>query len=230
MYGLIGRSLGGSLSARIFAEWGFDYRNFELSSIEELPALLSSEPSLSGFNVTAPYKIEVLKYLDSIDPVAEAVGAVNCVVREGDYLKGYNTDALALREIFGETTVPPNVIQSDGCGAIILGTGGAARAARWALAQHGIEATMVSRGGGITYSDLTPSVIADHTLIINATPAGEPSIPYDALTPAHTLFDMTYNPAETPFLRHGREAGAHTINGLGMLHRQAELSCFYFRK
>ena len=76
---------------------------------------------------------------------------------------------------------------------------------------------------------LTPEIIRNHQLIINATPVGmaphtkkAPSIPYEAITREHTLFDLIYNPEETLFLRYGREHGAQTINGLTMLHAQAQ--------
>jgi shikimate dehydrogenase len=230
MFGLVGYPLGGSFSSAWFGARGVDYRNFELPSIDLLPALLASEPSLVGFNVTSPYKESVIAYLDELDPVAAAVGAVNCVVRaRTGRLSGSNTDAPALRDIFSEmfneVVTPPK--------ALILGTGGAAKAAAWALGELGVEYKMVSRtAGDMTYGELAPAIIADHRLIVNATPVGSyalagarPDIPYGALTPEHTLFDMIYNPAETLFLRAGRERGAQTFNGLAMLERQAELSC-----
>lgn len=225
LYGLIGCPLAGSFSAAWFGERGVDYRNFELQNIDELTALLTSEPELRGFNVTSPYKETVMRYLDELDPVAEAVGAVNCVVR-GQRLIGFNTDALALRDIFSS-------FSNDNTEVLILGSGGGAKAAAWALGELGLGYTIVSRtAGDITYDALTPEIISSHRLIINATPVGSyaladerPPLPYDALTPEHLLFDMIYNPAETPFLRAGREHGARTMNGLEMLVRQAELSC-----
>ncbi len=225
MYGLVGRMLGGSFSAAWFGERGVDYRNFELDDISELPALLYAHPGLRGFNVTHPYKDAVLRYIDTLDPIAAAVGAVNCVAVRAERgtsrrLAGYNTDALALREVLAGVAL-------GGGAALILGSGGAAKAAAWALKELGVDFLMVSRtAGDIRFSDLTPDIIAGHRLIINATPVGErPPLPYDSVSSGHVLFDMIYNPAETPFLRAGRELGAHTENGLGMLVRQAELSC-----
>jgi shikimate dehydrogenase len=81
------------------------------------------------------------------------------------------------------------------------------------------------------YENLTPGIISEHPFIINATPAGMhpaisccPNIPYNGITSNHLLYDLIYNPAETGFLKQGREQGARTINGLQMLHAQAELS------
>ena len=250
MYGLIGYPLGSSFSASWFGERGVDYRNFELSSIDQLPLLLSSEPRLRGFNVTSPFKEAVLGYLDYLDPVAAAVGAVNCVVRtdalsqtpgEATCLIGYNTDAPALRDVLGafvdghrsgRCCVEPARDSAVPVSALILGTGGAAKAAAWALSEMGVGFKMVSRtSGDMTYDSLTPAIISSRHLIINATPVGSyalsdelPPLPYDALTSSHMLFDMIYNPSETLFLRTGRERGAHTCNGLSMLVRQAELS------
>ncbi len=226
MYGLVGYPLEGSFSAAWFGERGVDYRNFEIRSIEELPALLASESELSGFNVTSPYKESVMRYLDELDPVAATVGAVNCVVR-GRHLAGYNTDAPALRDVL---RIHVEQVKTT---ALILGTGGGAKAAAWALGELGMGYKMVSRtAGDMTYDALTPDIVSSHRLIINATPVGSyalagecPPLPYEALTPEHLLFDMIYNPAETPFLRAGRERGARTMNGLEMLVRQAEMSC-----
>lgn len=260
MYGLIGNPLGGSFSAAWFGQRGIDYRNFELSTIDELLALLTEHPDLKGFNVTSPFKEDILRYLDDIDPVAAAVGAVNCVaVCDDRCLIGYNTDAPALKEILGAGLAELYVDADGGDFAsdaprrrereynfrrcdkksiaelvprvIILGTGGAAKAAAWALNELGVDFMTVSRNRPPTYSDITADIIASYRLIVNATPVGSygladkrPPIPYDALTSRHLLFDMVYNPAETLFLRSGRERGTHTLNGLGMLMRQAELS------
>jgi shikimate dehydrogenase len=116
--------------------------------------------------------------------------------------------------------------------ALVLGTGGSSKAVEAALQELGIPYWLVSRnplGTGLTYSDLTPDVIEGHSLIINATPLGTfpqvdacAPIPYEALTPAHYLYDLIYNPSETLFLQKGREAGAQTKNGFEMLCLQAE--------
>ena len=124
--------------------------------------------------------------------------------------------------------------------ALILGTGGASKAVQYVLSKHHLPYHLVSRNpqkGDFTYETLTPEVIKSHLLIINATPVGmaphineAPMIPYEAITPQHVLFDLTYNPEETLFLRHGREHGATTINGLTMLYAQAEASWSIWNK
>lgn len=235
-YGLIGRSLGHSFSARYFAgkfrREGItecDYSLYELPSIEALPELLAAQPELEGFNVTIPYKQQVFNYLNDVSEEAVRIGAVNCVRRDGERLTGYNTDIegirLSLKILFGEDT--PEA-------ALVLGTGGASQAVQYALAEAGIPYEIVSRDparGNLSYGDLTPEIVAEHRLIVNATPVGTfphvgdaPQLPYDALTPTHYLFDLVYNPERTQFLLRGGRQGAHTLNGLPMLEAQAEAS------
>ena len=115
--------------------------------------------------------------------------------------------------------------------ALILGTGGASKAAQYALKRRGIEYKVVSRDasrGDITYDQLTAEIIAEHKLIINATPVGmspnvddSPAIDYSAVGTEHRLFDMVYNPAKTEFLKRGEERGAKTMGGMLMLQTQA---------
>ncbi len=227
MYGLVGRDLSGSASAAWFADRGIDYRNFELADISELPELLIQHPDLQGFNVTSPYKEAVMPFLDSLDPVAAEVGAVNCVVRTSvERLVGHNTDAPALKDEFAE------FIGGRSIKALVLGTGGAAKAAAWALDALNVDFMTVSRtAGDMAYANMTPEIIGTHHLIINATPLGmgqlmgeKPPIIYHALTPQHLLFDMVYNPPQTPFLVAGLDYKAQIRNGWGMLVRQAEMS------
>lgn len=232
LYGLVGWPLGHSFSAKYFAEKGipgFVYRNFPLRGIGELPTLLASEPALRGFNVTIPYKEAVLPYLGRLDPVAEAVGAVNCVAVERDgTLTGYNTDAPAFREEL------PGFIGNLRPRALVLGSGGASKAVEYALRGLGIEYTVVSRkaaDGRMTYGEVAPETIAAHKLIINTTPLGMepdtasyPPLAYAAIGAGHFMFDLVYNPPVTAFLRQGAANGAKTLNGYGMLVRQADRS------
>lgn len=240
-YGLIGFPLGHSRSAAYFAEKfareriaGCRYDLFELDSIGKLPELLGRVPELRGFNVTIPYKQQILPFLDDLSEEAQRIGAVNCVLRHSDgRLAGYNTDAAGLTaslERFLAGTAPER--------ALVLGTGGAAQAVRFVLERLGIGCTEVSRRPRYTegarclgYDGLTPGIVASHRLIINATPVGmyprtdgAPAIPYEAIGPGHLLFDLIYNPERTRFLELGARQGARTCNGLEMFVRQAERS------
>jgi shikimate dehydrogenase len=119
--------------------------------------------------------------------------------------------------------------------ALILGTGGASKAIAYALECLGIEVRFVSRKNHnkeiYKYEDLHTQDIKEHTIIINSTPLGTypntedcPNIPYGELSENHLVYDLIYNPMETKFLKYGKKAGAKTINGLEMLHLQAEKS------
>lgn len=236
-YGLIGRPLVHSASARYFAEKfrreglvDCSYALYELSDIGELPALLAAQPDLCGLNVTIPYKRDVMSCLDRVAPEAAAIGAVNCIRRHADgTLEGYNTDIAGLRvsldRLLGD--VQPS-------GALILGTGGASQAVQYALAEREIPFELVSRDpakGNYTYDNLPFGTVAESRLIVNASPVGTypavdtaPRIPYAALTPDHFLFDLVYNPPLTRFLDFGRQRGAHILNGETMFREQAEAS------
>ncbi len=233
-FGLIGEHLPHSFSGRYFAAKfaaeGIDncqYSLYELANIEMVEQLLQ-DPELEGFNVTIPYKKDIIPYLTELSPEAEGVGAVNCVKISGDRRIGYNTDIIgfseSLRTFLGE---------SHPTKALILGSGGASLAVKYILNEMGIEYKVVSRTPmceeQISYEQITQSTIESHRLIINATPLGtfpdvdsRPEIPYEYLTPSHYLFDLVYNPPMTRFLNSGAEYGAHTCNGEAMLIGQAE--------
>lgn len=232
-YGLIGRPLGHSASARYFTakfeREGVDaeYALYELPEIGALERLLPSD--IEGFNVTIPYKREIMPLLDAISAEAQAVGAVNCVKCCAGRRTGYNTDVVGIRHTLNRV-----LGSEEGVKALVLGTGGASQAVQYVLAERGIEYLIVSRDlmrGNLTYEDLTPEIVAEYRLIINATPVGmyphteqAPALPYDALTGANILFDTIYNPVRTEFLARGESAGAQTINGEAMFEAQAEAS------
>lgn len=235
-YGLVGYPLGHSFSAGYFAEKfareeiDATYANFAIPHIQDLPQIIATEgEALRGFNVTIPYKEAILPYLHEVSAVAREIGAVNCVAvswKEGRYrLKGYNTDVIGFAE-----DIAPHL--SGHQQALVLGTGGAAKAVVVALQQLGLSVTLVSRTpqmGVLTYDTLSDEVMAAHTVIVNTTPCGMypkvedcPPIPYERLTPSHLLYDVVYNPEVTRFLALGRAQGAQVLGGLGMLHGQAE--------
>ena len=229
-FGLIGRELGHSFSAKFFngkfASEGIDadYKLFELENIEELTKLLASTP-LNGFNVTIPYKESIIPYLSELSTTAREVGAVNCVeVRDGKLI-GHNTDAAGIEASLHWLDL------AEGTKALVLGSGGASKATQYVLRKLGIEFKVVSRDadrGDITYAELTPEVIAEHKLIINTTPVGmspnveaAPQLDYEYIGSEHRVFDLVYNPAQTEFLRRAKEQGASTMGGILMLQTQA---------
>lgn len=235
VYGLVGHPLGHSFSASYFNEKfsreGINacYLNFDLEDPAQIPFLFDEHPNLRGLNVTIPYKKSVIPYLSYLQKDAQEIGAVNVICpsfRDGTrFLVGYNSDYVG----FMNSLTPYYRKHKT---ALILGTGGASQAIRYALSKQGIKYIFVSRTpkeGQITYADIDREVMDEYTLIINTTPLGMypkvdecPDIPYDLLTHRHLLYDLTYNPEETLFLRRGREQGASTKNGLEMLHLQAD--------
>jgi shikimate dehydrogenase len=234
-YGLIGYPLTHSLSQQYFtdkfSQEGINdciYERFSIPSIDDLHTILDTHKDLCGFNITIPYKKEVLAFLTERSKAVEEVGACNCVKIEGQNLIGYNTDVIG----FENSLIP--FLKPTHNQALVLGTGGAALAIVYVLQKLGITYKYVSRTvaeGQFSYNDLDASVMELHTLIINTTPLGMfpnieacPDIPYQLLTPDHHLFDLTYNPAESTFLAKGKQMGATIQNGQQMFVEQAEQS------
>lgn len=235
-YGLIGYPLCHSFSkgyfTRFFEEERIDaeYKNFEIPSIDKLTEVLHRETALRGFNVTIPYKQQVIPFLDEVAPAATAIGAVNVVKvihHDGRLcLKGYNTDVVGFSD-----SIRPR-LQPHHTHALILGTGGASKAVDYALHQMGITTQLVSRtpsAGILTYEALTPEVLTQHTIIVNTTPLGMhpkvdacPPLDYTQISSQHLLFDVVYNPAKTLFLQRGEQAGSAICNGMEMLIGQAK--------
>jgi shikimate dehydrogenase len=196
------------------------------------------DPDWRGCNITAPHKQAAIPLLDEASPI----GAVNCVVRDGDRLIGLNTDVDGVREALAGSPPPGSPAKagaqlpdSDWTPAfageqvcldrvVLIGSGGAARAARAAL-------TDAKETIGITRGNIHDvRLIAGATLIINATPLGMdhagpmPEALLAALpsaAPGATAFDMVYQPLDTPFLQAARAAGLRTVDGLAMLIGQA---------
>ena len=234
-YGLIGYPLGHSFSVGYFNEKfsnehiNAKYINFEIPSIEDFAEVIESNPELRGLNVTIPYKEQVIPYLDSLSPEANAIGAVNVIriTRKGDktHLKGFNSD------VIGFTRSIEPLLERHHKKALILGTGGASKAVDYGLRSLGIETKFVSRTkrpGFFTYEEITPEIIKDYNIIVNCTPLGMypntdvcPTLPYEAMDSHNLLYDLLYNPDETLFMQKGKEHGAITKNGLEMLLLQA---------
>jgi shikimate dehydrogenase len=229
-FGLIGKSLGHSFSAKFFngkfkaEQIDADYQLFEIEDVADIDRLIK-EHNLEGFNVTIPYKEAIIPHLDGLTKEAHDIGAVNCVVIKNGQKIGHNTDLTGV-----EASLHWLDIDSMPK-ALILGTGGASKAVQYALKRRSIEFMVVSRTedrGDITYNNLTPEIIAEHKLIINTTPVGmfpdvenAPTIDYSAISAEHRLFDLVYNPAKTQFLTRGEERGAKTMGGMLMLQTQA---------
>lgn len=234
-YGLIGRTLKHSFSQTYFTGKFKDagitdavYENFELPSIDNISTLIATHPDLQGLNITIPYKEVVLPFLTTMNEVVRKTGACNCIRISEGKLAGYNTDVAGFRQ-----SLEPK-LKLHHQKALVLGTGGAARAIWYVLDELGIAYKKVSRSkerADLTYEELSPEILDDHLLIINTTPLGmypntdaAPNLPYEAISTRHFLFDIVYNPEKTAFLTEGESRGAQICNGYEMLIGQAEES------
>lgn len=235
-YALIGFPLKHSFSQKYFtnkfaAEEIKDcsYELYEIPDIQEFPKLLQQHPNLHGVNVTIPYKESVIPFLDELDEEAAKIGAVNVIKIEAGKTKGYNSDYQGFMQ-----SLQKFYLYNSQSQALVFGTGGAAKAVTAALNHLNISYKLVSRHrqpGQLHYEDITPDLLSAYSLLINTTPLGTYpevdtclALPYESLSPQHYLYDLVYNPAETLFLRKGREAGAHIKNGSEMLALQAEVA------
>jgi len=235
LFGLIGYPLTHSFSKNYFSEKfkreeieNCAYENFQLDNINHLSKILRDNPTLEGINVTIPHKESVLQFLDETNEIVRQIGACNCIKIRNGNLIGYNTDVSGFEKSLTSRLQPHHTM------ALILGTGGAAKAVEFVLKKKNISYQYVSRKSlinNLTYEQVTEDVIKKNTLIINTTPVGMypyinevPSLPYDAITAQHFLFDLIYNPEKTLFLKEGEKRGAMIQNGYDMLVYQAEES------
>ena len=233
LFGLLGKGIGYSFSRNYFSKkfetenLKHQYVNFDLTDLSNFGELLMKK-DISGINVTIPYKQDVIPFLDKLDPVAEAIGAVNTIVfRDGEKI-GYNTDYIGFKKTLLQNI---KIIQEQ---AFVLGTGGAAKAICYVLEQLNIKVLKVSRNKGKdkkTYAQLTKKDYIDHKLIINCTPLGThphteayPPIDFEQINNSHLLYDLIYNPETTTFMKMGIDKGATVLNGYQMLVEQAEAS------
>ncbi len=243
-FGLIGLPLSHSFSKNYFTEKfhkenipNCEYNLYPLENINQLQSLIAETPNLCGLNVTIPYKETVIPLLHELDVTAKAVGAVNCIKvnSSSQQLIGYNTDVFGFKQ-----SIKP-FLETQHERALILGTGGAAKAVAYVLKDIGIDYYFVKRSNSLvskteqqlnnvfTYQELTEYIINSFKLIINTTPVGmypnignSPEIPYQFISTSHLLYDLVYNPIETEFLKKAKYQGASAVNGLSMLHQQAE--------
>ena len=206
-YGLIGKNIDYSFSKKFFSE-KFEkenlnciYSNFDIENISHVKLILQDD-AINGFNVTIPYKEEIIKFLDEIDKAAKTIGAVNTIKKINNKYIGFNTDFIGFeKSLLGliENKMPEN--------ALILGSGGASKAVKYVLNKLNINYSTVSRISGkseFIYENLNEEIINSFKLIINCSPV------------------ETYpNINETLFLKKGRTSGCKIKNGLEMLEVQA---------
>ncbi|MBP3377319.1 MAG: AAA family ATPase [Clostridia bacterium] len=226
--GLIGKTLGHSYSPQIHAELGdYSYSLFEMGE-DELAGFLRSD-EFHGANVTIPYKIAVMPYLDEISPEASRIGSVNTIVHTPDgKLVGYNTDYYGFGYMLGAAGI--DVADKK---VLVLGSGGASLTARTLLRDRGArEVVVISRSGENNYSNLDRHADAD--VIVNTTPVG--MYPNNGVSPVSLdifpkltgVADIIFNPAKTALLLDAETRGIKCAGGLTMLVAQAKAASEYF--
>ena len=247
LLGLIGHPVEHSLSPIMHNEalkdknLNYIYLAFDVSD-ENLKYVVDGAKSLGikGFNVTIPYKVDIMKYLDKIDKEAELIGAVNTVKIENDIAIGYNTDGLGARMSLEE-----EIGKVGDKNILIIGAGGASRAVAFELAKNN-NITIINRtvekaralseeiseklNKTICYNNLNID-IKEFDIIIHTTPIGmypnintQPLIDTKDINENMVVMDLIYNPKETVLLKEAKKQGAKTINGLGMLVYQGAIS------
>ncbi len=233
-FGLLGKSLKHSFSPDYFnnkfQDLSFNDHSYDIIEMDDLNSVRSHIETLglNGFNVTIPYKEEIITFLDELSDEAKIIGAVNCVhIKNGKWI-GYNTDAIG----FGHSIKP--FLHFSHERALILGSGGASKAIIYQLEKLGLKCLVVSREPNqnqIAYKDLNEFVFKHHPVIVNTTPVGmfpqienSPAIPYEHISSSHFCIDLIYNPEMTQFLQKAKENNAMILNGKDMLYWQAEKS------
>jgi len=245
VFGIMGSPVVHSLSPHIhnaaFAASGVNaiYLPFEMRDAVSFmrrmahPRSRELDWNLRGLSVTAPHKSTVMSCLDWIDPAAKEIGAVNTIVAQDNDLHGHNTDApgfiAPLHNAFGAL---------KGARCAIIGAGGGARAALWALRNEGADIALLVRAPdkarpvanefGVDCRQLAGARLNQFEIVINATPLGtrgkhaeQTPATAEQLSGVRLAYDLVYNPTETRFLREARAAGCETLSGLEMLIAQA---------
>jgi shikimate dehydrogenase len=248
--GVIGNPVEHSLSPAIhnaaFQKLGlnFVYLAFRVEAIGDAIKGLRTLGNFRGASVTIPHKVAAVPFLDSVEPTARHIGAINTIVAAGEILKGYNTDATGALRALRESSVA-----LKGRQVVIIGSGGAARAIAFALGSEtgidrltilgidGQERTALARDlqskTGMSVQDLPLDegtlrrLLPDAHVLIHCTPMGmspkvrETSVPATVLHAGLTVMDIVYNPRDTRLLKEAKAAGCRVIPGLEMFLHQA---------
>lgn len=252
--GIIGDPVEHSLSPAMhnaaFKKTGLDYVYLPFHVTPgNLPAAIGGLKSLGlrGVNVTIPHKVSVIPLLDELEAIAKKIGAVNTVVNDEGYLKGYNTDAAGFLKSLSAKDIDPS-----GKKVVILGAGGVSKAISFILAEQGADIEILNRNYNIEWaqklsdnlyhnskSKILITALSEINLkqalkraeiLINATSVGmspdidKTLVPQEFLKPGMVVFDAIYNPVKTKLLKDAEKAGAAVINGLDMLVWQGALA------
>lgn len=252
VYGIVGdpvaHSLSPSMQNAAFEAVGLDcvYVPFLLTrGAADVAAVAVRRMGLCGLNVTVPHKVDIIPFLDSLDPSAQRVGAVNTVVKEEGKLRGYNTDAPGFARSLDSFGVDVKCKE-----VLVLGAGGAARAVVSSLLELGARVVVLNRDVaraqrlardvaaemdcGIACGTISDSCLEEHmpgcALLVNTTSVGMyPNCQESPCPPRFfhrdlTVCDIVYNPTDTLLLSEARKCGARVITGDEMLVQQGALA------
>jgi shikimate dehydrogenase len=248
---VIGNPIAHTLSPLIhntaFREKGLNYLYvaFQVGNLKEAIAGVRAL-GICGLSVTIPHKIEVMKYLDEVDPLAHAIGSVNTVVNSGEKLTGYNSDGPGALKALKD-----NGVKLNSAKVIIIGSGGAARAIAFTLARDGKLAGLTILGiladqteglikdiktkigfkveGGLIEKNRLRESLREADILVNCTPVGmhprleESPVEKDYLKKGLMVFDIVYNPLKTRLLRDAEERGCMILPGTEMFLNQAAI-------
>lgn len=232
-YGLIGKDLSHSFSKKLHESLDSSM-HYELIELQENElANFFTKRDFKGINVTIPYKQEVLKFLDVIDPLCLKINACNTIVCKNNQLYGYNSDYYGFKKLLID-----NLDDYQNQTYLILGNGGAAQAVKWVLNDLNIKYDIVSRNplnNCISY-DTAYQNSNDYSVIINTTPLGmneylnEQAIDLNYFKNCIAVIDLIYNPSKTCLLKQAETLNIKAINGLEMLIEQAKVAQKWFKE
>jgi len=238
LYGVIGNPVRHSLSPALhnaaFSATGLNavYLAFETGDIEGCVRGIKAL-DIKGASVTIPFKTAVIPYLDKINPLARRIGAVNTILNDNGWLKGYNTDAIGAVKALEEK------IDLRGMTCLVIGSGGAARAIGFILKEMDVTISIANRSSGrgkelarslgCPYIPLHKIGEIRADVLIQTTPVGmypcvdQCPVPEQILVEGLVVMDIVYNPFETRLIRLAKARGCITINGISMfIHQAAE--------
>lgn len=226
--------LGRAMHEAGYRALGLDFTYVPFAMTEErLPGAIAAMRTLGirGLGISMPFKLQVMPLLDRIDPLAQAIGAVNTIVNDEGTLTGYNTDASGSVQALREVT------ELEGKRAIVIGAGGAARAVVHALVSEGVRVHVVNRTTerarslaeplGSTFGPLSDLATLDCDIVVNCSSVtmqdvdGRSPIPERAISAEMVVMDAVYKPIQTELVRAAERRGARAIHGGRMLLHQA---------
>lgn len=240
--GVMGHPVKHSQSPRLFAQrfeelgrTDLTYEKFDLPNAADFPSWSQSHPEVVGLNVTVPHKKSLIPHLHGLSHEAQAVGAVNTLVRTTEGWMGHNTDVWGFQR-----SIQPFLAKHHER-ALVLGTGGSAAAVHHVLGNLGIDTVGVSRSGNsahlktyagrplVGYQELNGPLLQHHLLVVHCTPVGMSPhtdqmvpLPVEHLGPQHLVVDLIYTPRNTLLLSRAKAQGAEVLHGGDMLRLQAD--------